>query len=176
LHGFSKAFAMTGWRIGYACGPAVLIEAMMKVHQYSMMCASIISQEGAIEALLRGEDGMKAMRDQYHRRRDFIVRRFNEIGLKCHLPRGSFYAFPSVAVTKLGEKEFALGLLKPSAWRSCPARRSAPTAPALCARASPRATSSSSRRPTASSGTCRACARKTKRGEVVKIRALSFPV
>jgi len=112
LHGFSKAFAMTGWRIGYACGPAVLIEAMMKVHQYSMMCASIISQEGAIEALLRGEDGMKAMRDQYHRRRDFVVRRFNESGLTCHLPRGSFYAFPSVAVTKLGEKEFALGLLK----------------------------------------------------------------
>ncbi len=112
LHGFSKAFAMTGWRIGYACGPAVLIEAMMKVHQYSMMCASIISQEGAIEALVRGEDGMKAMRDQYHRRRDFIVRRLNEIGLTCHLPRGSFYAFPSVATTKLGEKEFALGLLK----------------------------------------------------------------
>jgi aminotransferase len=112
LHGFSKAFAMTGWRIGYACGPAVFIEAMMKVHQYSMMCASIISQEGALEALLRGEDGMKAMRDQYHRRRDFIVRRFNEIGLTCHLPRGSFYAFPSVAVTKLSEKEFALGLLQ----------------------------------------------------------------
>ena len=112
LHGFSKAFAMTGWRIGYACGPAVLIEAMMKVHQYSMMCASIISQEGAVEALLRGEDGMKAMRDQYHRRRDFIVRRFNETGLTCHLPRGSFYAFPSVAVTKRSEKEFALGLLK----------------------------------------------------------------
>jgi aminotransferase len=112
LHGFSKAFAMTGWRIGYACGPAVLIEAMMKVHQYSMMCASIISQEGAVEALLRGEDGMKAMRDQYHRRRDFVVRRFNEIGLACHLPLGSFYAFPSVAVTQRSEKEFALGLLK----------------------------------------------------------------
>ena len=60
LHGFSKAFAMTGWRIGYACGPAALIEAMMKVHQYSMMCASIISQEAAIEALLRGEDGDEA--------------------------------------------------------------------------------------------------------------------
>ena len=92
LHGFSKAFAMTGWRIGYACGPAPLIEAMMKVHQYSMLCASIISQEAAIEALLRGRDAMKKMRDQYHRRRDFIVRRFNETGLKCHLPRGSFYA------------------------------------------------------------------------------------
>jgi aminotransferase len=112
LHGFSKAFAMTGWRIGYACGPAPLIEAMMKVHQYSMMCASIISQEGAIEALQRGEDAMKAMRDQYHRRRDFIVRRFNEIGLKCHLPRGSFYAFPSVAVSGMSEKEFAVGLLQ----------------------------------------------------------------
>jgi aminotransferase len=112
LHGFSKAFAMTGWRIGYACGPAPLIEAMMKVHQYSMMCASIISQEGAIEALQRGEDAMKAMRDQYHRRRDFIVRRFNEVGLKCHLPRGSFYAFPSVAISGLSEKEFAVGLLQ----------------------------------------------------------------
>jgi aminotransferase len=112
LHGFSKAFAMTGWRIGYACGPAPLIEAMMKVHQYSMLCASIISQEAAIEALLRGEEAMKKMRDQYHRRRDFIVRRFNEIGLKCHLPRGSFYAFPDVSVTGQGEREFALGLLE----------------------------------------------------------------
>ena len=112
LHGFSKAFAMTGWRIGYACGPAALIEAMMKVHQYSMLCASIISQEAAIEALVRGEDGMKLMRDQYHRRRDFIVRRFNEIGLKCHLPRGSFYAFPDVSATGLNEKDFAIGLLQ----------------------------------------------------------------
>ena len=112
LHGFSKAFAMTGWRIGYACGPAALIEAMMKVHQYSMLCASNISQEAAIEALVRGEDGMKKMRDQYHRRRDFIVRRFNEIGLKCHLPRGSFYAFPDISKTGLSEKDFAVGLLQ----------------------------------------------------------------
>ncbi len=112
LHGFSKAFAMTGWRIGYACGPADLIEAMMKVHQYSMMCASIISQEGALEALVRGEDGMKAMREQYHRRRDYIVRRLNGSGLACHLPRGSFYAFPSVAQTGLSEKDFAVGLLQ----------------------------------------------------------------
>jgi aminotransferase len=112
LHGFSKAFAMTGWRIGYACGPAGLIEAMMKVHQYSMLCASIISQEAAIEALVRGEDAMKKMRDQYHRRRDFIVRRFNEIGLKCHLPRGSFYAFPDISKTGLNEKDFAVGLLQ----------------------------------------------------------------
>ena len=104
LHGFSKAFAMTGWRIGYACGPAVLIDAMMKVHQYSMMCASIIAQEGALEALERGWDNVVKMRDQYHRRRDLVVRRFNEIGLKCHSPRGSFYAFPDITSTGLTEK------------------------------------------------------------------------
>jgi aminotransferase len=112
LHGFSKAFAMTGWRIGYACGPALLIDAMMKVHQYSMLCASIIAQEAALEALLRGWDSVLRMREQYHRRRDLIVRRFNEIGLTCHSPRGSFYAFPTVAVTGLSEKEFAVGLLE----------------------------------------------------------------
>jgi aminotransferase len=112
LHGFSKAFAMTGWRIGYACGPAPLIDAMMKVHQYSMLCASIIAQEAALEALLRGWDSVLKMREQYHRRRDLVVRRFNEIGLKCHSPRGSFYAFPSVAGIGLTEKEFAVGLLE----------------------------------------------------------------
>lgn len=112
LHGFSKAFAMTGWRIGYACGPAPLVEAMMKVHQYSMLCASVISQEAAIEALAHGEEAMKKMREQYHRRRDFIVRRFNEIGLKCHLPRGSFYAFPDVSKAGLSERDFAIGLLQ----------------------------------------------------------------
>ena len=111
LHGFSKAFAMTGWRLGYACGPAVLIDAMMKVHQYTMLCASIIAQEAAMEALTRGWDHVLKMREQYHRRRDLVVRRFNEIGLKCHSPRGSFYAFPSVAGTGRNEKEFSAGLL-----------------------------------------------------------------
>lgn len=112
LHGFSKAFAMTGWRIGYACGPAPLIDAMMKVHQYSMLCASIIAQEAALEALQRGWDSVLKMREQYHRRRDLVVRRFNEIGLKCHSPRGSFYAFPDVTATGRTEKEFAVGLLE----------------------------------------------------------------
>jgi len=111
LHGFSKAFAMTGWRLGYACGPAALIDAMMKVHQYTMLCASIIAQEAALEALTRGWDSVLKMREQYHRRRDLVVRRFNEIGLKCHSPRGSFYAFPSVTSTRFTEKEFAAGLL-----------------------------------------------------------------
>jgi aminotransferase len=112
LHGFSKAFAMTGWRIGYACGPAVLIDAMMKVHQYAMMCASIIAQEAALEALQRGWDSVQKMREQYHRRRDLVVRRFNEIGLACHSPRGSFYAFPDVSGTGLDEKAFSVGLLQ----------------------------------------------------------------
>jgi aminotransferase len=111
LHGFSKAFAMTGFRIGYACGPAELIDAMMKVHQYSMLCAPILSQEAAIEALARGEDSVKKMRDQYHRRRDLVVRRLNEAGLSCHAPGGAFYVFPSVASTGLGDRDFAYGLL-----------------------------------------------------------------
>jgi aminotransferase len=112
LHGFSKAFAMTGFRIGYACGPAELIEAMMKVHQYSMLCAPILSQEAALEALQNGEESVARMREQYQRRRDFVVRRFNEAGLRCHLPGGSFYAFPSVAATGLGARDFAYGLLE----------------------------------------------------------------
>lgn len=112
LHGFSKAFAMTGFRIGYACGPAELIEAMMKVHQYSILCAPIVAQEAAIEALTRGEDSVKAMRDQYHRRRDLVVRRFNEMGLACHSPGGAFYAFPSIAATGKSDREFAYGLLE----------------------------------------------------------------
>jgi aminotransferase len=111
LHGFSKAFAMTGFRIGYACGPAELIDAMMKIHQYSMLCAPILSQEAAIEALLRGEEGMKSMREQYHGRRDLVVGRLNAAGLPCGSPGGAFYVFPSVASTGLTEREFAYGLL-----------------------------------------------------------------
>ncbi len=111
LHGFSKAYAMTGFRIGYACGPTELIEAMMKIHQYSMLCASIISQEAALEALLRGEPDTIEMRDQYKVRRNFIVNAFNNMGLTCHLPRGSFYAFPCIRSSGLGSKEFALRLL-----------------------------------------------------------------
>ena len=111
LHGFSKAFAMTGFRVGYACGPAELIDAMMKVHQYSMLCAPILSQEAAIEALARGEDGVKSMREQYHRRRDMVVGRLNAAGLACRAPGGAFYVFPSVASTGLGDRDFAYGLL-----------------------------------------------------------------
>lgn len=111
LHGFSKAFAMTGFRIGYACGPAPIIEAMMKVHQYSMLCAPILSQEAAIEALKHGTESVKNMREQYQQRRDLIVRRFNEMGLACHLPIGSFYAFPSVDSLGLNSMDFCRQLL-----------------------------------------------------------------
>ncbi len=112
LHGFSKAYAMTGFRIGYACGPAEIIEAMMKIHQYSMLCASIISQEAALEAIQHGAADTAEMRDQYRLRRNFIVNAFNAMGLTCHLPRGSFYAFPCIKTTGLGSKEFAVKLLE----------------------------------------------------------------
>ena len=112
LHGFSKAYAMTGFRIGYACGPVEIIEAMMKIHQYSMLCASIISQEAAIEAIEHGEPDMLEMRDQYRLRRNLIVKAFNDMGLPCHLPRGSFYAFPCIQSTGLSSKEFAVKLLE----------------------------------------------------------------
>ncbi len=112
LHGFSKGFAMTGFRVGFGCGPDWLIEAMMKIHQYCMMCAPILSQEAAVEALKNGQDDVLHMREQYKKRRDFLVRRFNEIGLACHLPRGSFYAFPSISSTGLNEVDFCHRLLR----------------------------------------------------------------
>jgi aminotransferase len=111
LHGFSKAYAMTGFRIGYACGPVELIDAMMRIHQYSMLCASIISQEAAIEALQNGDADTAEMREQYRLRRTLIVRAFNEMGLDCHLPRGSFYAFPCIRSTGLNSRDFARRLL-----------------------------------------------------------------
>ena len=112
LHGFSKAYAMTGFRIGYACGPAELIEAMMRIHQYSMLCASIISQEAAFEAIQHGEADTTEMREQYRLRRNFIVNAFDSMGLSCHRPRGSFYAFPCIKSTDLSSKEFAVKLLE----------------------------------------------------------------
>ncbi len=112
LHGFSKAYAMTGFRIGYACGPAALVEAMMKIHQYSMLCASIVSQEAAVEALVHGDGDMVEMREAYRARRNVIVGALNAMGLSCHRPRGSFYAFPSVAATGLSAQEFAGRLLR----------------------------------------------------------------
>ena len=111
LHGFSKAFAMTGLRLGYACGPKELIEQMMKVHSYTMICPTITSQEAGIEALENGVSAMLEMRESYHRRRDYIVGRFNDMGMDCHLPGGAFYTFPSIKRFGISSKEFALRLL-----------------------------------------------------------------
>ena len=111
LHGFSKAFAMTGFRIGYACGPADLIDAMMKIHQYSMLCASITAQEAAEEALRNGKTEMARMRREYMERRNVIVGRLNKMGLKCFMPEGAFYAFPRISDTGLNSKDFATRLL-----------------------------------------------------------------
>lgn len=112
LHGLSKAFAMTGWRIGFACAPVELIEAMMKIHQYSILCASIMGQDAAIEALERGEPSVEMMRREYERRRNFIVSSLNEMGLECASPRGAFYVFPKITSTGLSSRDFSMRLLK----------------------------------------------------------------
>jgi len=111
LGGFSKAFAMTGWRIGYLAANQQLIEAMLKIHQYTMLCVPTMSQMAAIEALRSGEDDVDKMVKEYDRRRKFIVKRLNEIGLPCFEPKGAFYAFPSIEATGMNSEEFAERLL-----------------------------------------------------------------
>jgi len=112
LNGFSKAFAMTGWRIGYACAPANIIEMMMKIHQYTMLCAPITGQIAALEALKSAEPDAAAMVADYDRRRRLFVGGLNELGLECRMPGGAFYAFPSIAHTGLSSEVFAERLLK----------------------------------------------------------------
>ena len=112
FNGFSKAHAMTGYRIGYAVGPNDLIEAMMKIHQYSMLCAPSICQYGAIEALENGENERERMHTEYEQRRNIIVNRFNSMGLHCFTPRGAFYVFPDIRSTGMTSSEFATSLLK----------------------------------------------------------------
>ncbi len=111
LGGFSKAYAMTGWRIGYAAAPADILEAMLKIHQYGALCAPIMSQKAALQALRAGEEDVQAMVAEYNRRRRVIVKSLNEIGLKCFEPRGAFYAFPAIAITGLDSATFAERLL-----------------------------------------------------------------
>jgi aminotransferase len=111
LNGFSKSYAMTGWRIGYACAPVAVLSAMMKIHSYTALCAPITAQKAAIEALKSGESAVTDMVIQYNQRRRLIVEGLNLIGLSCHLPSGAFYAFPSIATTGLSSEEFAERLL-----------------------------------------------------------------
>jgi aminotransferase len=112
LHGLSKAYAMTGFRVGYACAPHAVIEAMMKIHQYSILCTSIMSQDAATEALERGEPAMLRMRREYELRRNYIVGALNDMGLECFMPRGAFYVFPKITSTGLTSQEFSMRLLR----------------------------------------------------------------
>jgi aspartate/methionine/tyrosine aminotransferase len=139
LHGFSKAFAMTGFRIGYACAPAILTDAMMKVHQYAILCANTMAQDAAIEALENGARHVAAMRREYEHRRNYIVQAFNDLGLPCFLPHGAFYIFPNIAGTGLTSREFSLGLLEKKKSPACPARHLDQAEKALCVAATRRA-------------------------------------
>lgn len=112
LDGFSKSYAMTGWRIGYALGAPEIIAAMTKIHQYTILCAPVTAQIAAIEALRRGEKYMKKMAAEYGRRRGFIYRGLTEIGLQCFEPKGAFYIFPDIRVTGLSSEQFAEDLLR----------------------------------------------------------------
>ena len=111
VSGFSKSFAMTGWRLGFVCAPPEISEAMLKIHQYALMCASTTAQYGALEALRNGRPDVDEMVKSYRRRRNYIVQSLNEIGLTCHAPGGAFYAFPSIESTGLTSQEFAEQLL-----------------------------------------------------------------
>lgn len=112
VNGFSKAYAMTGWRLGYAAGPAPIIEQMVKLHQYAIMCAPTTSQYAAIEALRNCDKDIERMRDEYDMRRRLVVEGFNRIGLTCFEPEGAFYVFPSIEKTGMKSNEFCMKLLE----------------------------------------------------------------
>ncbi|QDP41867.1 aminotransferase [Radiobacillus deserti] len=112
LSGFSKAFAMTGWRLGYAVGPSEIIKAMTKIHQYTIMSAPTMAQHAAIEALDHSETSVQEMKKSYRQRRNFVVKEFREMGLNCYLPGGAFYVFPSIQKTGFTSEEFAEKLLQ----------------------------------------------------------------
>lgn len=111
VNGFSKAYSMTGWRMGYACGPAEILDQVTKIHQFAIMCAPTTSQYAAIEALKNGDEDIAAMVEEYDMRRRIIVDGFNSIGLTCREPLGAFYAFPSIASTGMSSEEFCEKLL-----------------------------------------------------------------
>ncbi len=112
VNGFSKAFSMTGWRLGYACGPAPLMKQITKIHQFAIMCAPTTSQYAAVEALRHCDDEVESMIEEYDRRRRLMVRGFNEMGLVCREPKGAFYTFPSIQSTGLSSDEFCERLLR----------------------------------------------------------------
>ena len=111
INGFSKAFAMTGWRLGYALGPEELISQMTKIHQFAIMCAPTVSQYAAVEALKYGDDDVKLMRESYNQRRLFCLDKLNEMGIECFEPEGAFYLFPSIKKYGLSSEDFSMKLL-----------------------------------------------------------------
>jgi len=112
LNGFSKSHAMTGWRLGYTAAPAELLNIMVKIHQYTALCAPSIAQYAAIEAITNSNRDVAKMKSHYVKRRNFIANRFHEMGLPCHLPEGAFYVFPDISSTGMNAKDFALELLQ----------------------------------------------------------------
>lgn len=112
INGFSKSYAMTGWRLGYACGPSVIIEQMLKIHQFAIMCAPTTSQYAAVEALRNGDDDVKEMRDAYNQRRRYLMYSFGEMGLPCFEPYGAFYVFPCIKEFGMTSDEFATRFLQ----------------------------------------------------------------
>ncbi len=112
INGFSKAYAMTGWRLGYACGPAAIIEQMMKIHQFAIMCAPTTSQYAAIDALRNGDDDVAMMRESYNQRRNYLMHTFKEMKLPCFEPFGAFYVFPSIQEFGISSDDFAFRLLE----------------------------------------------------------------
>ena len=112
INGFSKAYAMTGWRLGYACGPEEIIREMTKIHQYCIMCAPTTSQYAAVEALRRGDTEVEKMREEYNGRRRYLLHRFQEMGLPCFEPYGAFYVFPDIRQLRMTSEEFATKLLE----------------------------------------------------------------
>ena len=112
LAGFSKSYAMTGWRVGYACAPAEIVEQMMKIHQYTVMCVPTAAQYAALEALQSGEPEVQRMVGEYDTRRKYMWNRLNDMGLACFEPRGAFYCFPNISRTGLSDDEFCERLLK----------------------------------------------------------------
>lgn len=112
INGFSKSHAMTGWRLGYACGPALIIKQMLKIHQFAIMCAPTNSQYAAVEALRHCDENIEHMRDEYDQRRRFMLTRLRGMGLKCFEPFGAFYIFPNIAEFGMASEEFAMRFLK----------------------------------------------------------------
>ncbi len=112
INGFSKSYAMTGWRLGYICGPRVIVEQMTKIHQFAIMCAPTTAQYAAVEALRNGDDDVAMMREAYNQRRRFLMHEFERMGLKCFEPFGAFYVFPSIKEFGLTSDEFAMRLLE----------------------------------------------------------------